>query len=816
MGVEEKLKGLELVYYDDLTGIFNKRFFNNLKKFLSDKIVFTIFDIDDFKSINDIYGHQAGDFVIKKVSEILTEFSSRGDFPIRYGGDEFILISSLKTKEDFIKVLENFKERIEKNPIIFNNNMIRITLSFGVAEGDVENIESVLENADNALYSSKEKGKNCITVFEKNRIGEIKIPFVCEREIRKCLNEGKNVIIKGGFRSGKTYLKNVLEKEYKKFCFFDFDRYVDNIPEKNVCFFYNPLFIEENKDLNRVLNILKKSDFREFTIENLYLEEISRNLELFLKEKSIFLLNFLFDITSGNRFLVSKFIKEKKEFFDFDLNEFLNDDFELTQNLESKLENILKHGLVIDSGKIKSKNDLKILEYLSNRLVLKNIKGYYRYLYPPLYFYLSKKYGVKLKCPETLKTFEDLKFGLLKGEDKNLLKVSEKLYYYGDNILSRKMIERIKSENEKKLVIMTKIFISEGNINGAEIYSQKIKDEEEKTNIKIMLDLIRGKKINSKMCKSNTQKLFYLSFLYNNLELKQFKNFMNRIDYENLDNRQKMTYDFLVGNFNIMIEDYKAAEYYLERCKRSCRNNNFIGDLGKVYMSLGILYDDMENFELSLENYNRALEIFKYSNMENALQSLYLNLAVLYSKIGDFSTSLDIFSSLLAGTLVQTNIGLKRRILNNLSHLYFNLFDFEKSKYYLNELLKTFSVKDKIPDHIVFHKVKLDILSGLWPSTKLDYLNKNDIINKLENLTINLVVKHKQELSTEKLEKFLIKLSGISPGKNILTKTELLIFMIIFYKEKKDLVEILKKRVFENFSFLKLQTRIDSLINFLE
>jgi len=49
MGVEEKLKGLELVYYDDLTGIFNKRFFNNLKRFLSDKIFLTIFDIDDSK-----------------------------------------------------------------------------------------------------------------------------------------------------------------------------------------------------------------------------------------------------------------------------------------------------------------------------------------------------------------------------------------------------------------------------------------------------------------------------------------------------------------------------------------------------------------------------------------------------------------------------------------------------------------------------------------------------------------------------------------------------------------------------------------------
>ncbi|MEO0304020.1 MAG: diguanylate cyclase [candidate division WOR-3 bacterium] len=816
MGVEEKLRGLEPVYYDDLTGIFNKRFFNNLKNFLSDKIVLSIFDIDDFKSINDIYGHQTGDFVIKKVSEILTEFSSRGDFPIRYGGDEFILISSLKTKEDFVRVLESFKERIEKNPIIFNNNMIRITLSFGVSEGDVENIESVLENADNALYSSKEKGKNCITIFEKNRIGEIKIPFRCEREIRKCLNEGKNVIIKGGFRSGKTYLKNVLEREYKNFCFYDFDKYFDNVSDKNICFFYNPLSIEEDGNLNRILNIVKKTDYREFTIENLYLDEISRNLELFLKEKSIFLLNFLFDITSGNRFLVSKFIREKKELFDFDLYEFLNDDFELGQDLESKFESILKYGLVIDTHKIKSKNDFKILEYLSNRLVLKNINGYYRYMYPPLYFYLAKKFKIKLKYPESLKTFEDLKFGFLKGDDKNLIKVSERLYYYGDNILSKKMVERIKSENEKKLVIMSKIFISEGNINGAEIFSQKIKDKEERTNIKILLDLIKGKKLNLKMCKSNTQKLLYLSFLYNNLELKQFKNLMNKIQYENLDNRQKMTYDFLVGNFNIIIEDYGKAEFFLERCKKNCRDNNFIGDLGKVFMSLGILYDDMENFELSLENYNRALEIFKYSNMDNALQSLYLNLAVLYSKIGDFSTSLDIFSSLLAGVLVQTNIGLKRRILNNLSHLYFNLFDFEKSVYYLNELLKTFSEKEKIPDHIVFHKVKLDLLSGFWPSTKLDYLNKNDIINKLEKLTINLVVKYKKELGEEVLRKFIEKLSSISPGKNILTKTELLIFLLIFYKERNDLKEILKKKVFENLTFLRLQTRIDSLINYLE
>jgi len=816
MGVEEKLKGLELVYYDDLTGIFNKRFFNNLKRFLSDKIFLTIFDIDDFKNINDTYGHLAGDYVLKKVSAILVEFTSKGDFPIRYGGDEFILISSLKTKVDFIKVLESFKERIEKNPIIFNNSMIKITLSFGVSEGDVENVESIFENADSALYSSKEKGKNCITVFEKGRVGEIKIPFRCEREIKKCLSEGKNVIVKGGFRAGKTFLKNILEREYNNFCFLDYENGLDSVPEKEVCFFYNPLLAENDKNLIRILNILKKSEYREFIIDNLNLDEVSRNLELFLKEKSIFLLNFLFDITTGNRFLLSKFLKEKKDLFEIDIFEFLNDDFDLGDDVESRIKNILKFGLLIDVKKIKRKDELEILEYLSNKLVLKNIKGFFRYLYPPLYFYLTNKFKIKRIYSDTIKNFENLKFGLLKKEEKNLLQISERLYYYGDNSLSKKIVERIKGEDEKKFIIMSKIYITEGNINSAEICSQKIKNEKEKNDIKFLLDLIKGKRIDSKFCRTDSQKLLYLSFLYNHLELKKFKNFLKTINYKGLDNRKKMTYDFLLGNYETLVEDYKKALFHLERCKGNCEKNNYMGDLGKVYMSLGILYDDMENYDLSLDNYNKALEIFKYSNMENALQSLYLNLAVLYSKMGDFSTSLDLFSSLLAGELVKNNINLKRNILNNLSHLYFNLYDFEKSRYYLNELYKTFSKNERIPEHIKLHCIKLDIIEGSLPTRKLDYLNKNDIINKLEIYTINFIIKNKKEVKEEILKKFLNKLLGIGPGKNILVKSELLIFLLIFYKDRKEIVEILKEKIFENLSYLKLNSRMDSLIKFLE
>ncbi|MDI6700392.1 MAG: diguanylate cyclase [bacterium] len=816
MGVEEKLKGLELVYYDDLTGIFNKRFFNNLKNFLSGKILFTIFDIDNFKNINDTHGHLTGDYILKKVSTTLVDLITKGDFPIRYGGDEFILISSLKTKDDFLKFLEIFKERIEKSPIIFNNTMIKITLSFGVSEGDVENVEVIFENADNALYSSKEKGKNCITVFEKGRVEDIKIPFKCEREIKKCLSEGKNVIVKGGFRAGKTFLKNILEKQYPYFSFIDYKQSLESIPEKNVCFFYNPIFVEKDKNLVKILNNLKRGEYREFVIENLHLDEISRSFEIFLKEKSIFLLNFLFDITTGNRFLLSKFLKEKKELFEIDILEYLNDDFDLEDDVESKIKSILKFGLLIDLKKIKSKEELKILDILSNRMVLKNIKGFYRYLYPPLYFYLTNKYRIERKYPETIKTFEDFKFRLLKKDDKNLLKISEKLYYYGDNLLSKKMIKKINGEDERKLIIMSKIYIAEGNLNGAEICCQKIKKEAKRNDIKFLLDLLKGKKINWKLCITDNQKLLYLSFLYNHLELKKFENFSNKIDYKGLDNRQKMTYDFLMGNYETLVENYKKALFHLERCKRNCEKNNFIGDLGKVYMSLGILYDDMENYELSLDNYNKALEIFKYSNMENALQSLYLNLAVLYSKIGDFSTSLDLFSSLLAGEVVKNNINFKRNILNNLSHLYFNIYDFNKSRYYRKELYKTFAKNERIPDHIKLHSVKLDIIEGFIPNRKLDYFNKKDIINKLEILVINFIINNKKEVKKEIFENFLNKLLNISPGKNILVKSELLIFLLIFYKDKEEIVEILKEKIFENLSYLKLNTRINYLFKFLE
>lgn len=126
-----------------------------------------MFDIDHFKSINDTYGHQAGDEVLRKISQIVKETVRTTDIPGRYGGEEFGVILINTPLENTLHFTERLRKNIEQTVIKFENQDIRVTVSLGVAEfhASQTQYETVIRQADEALYVVKGNGRNQSSVY---------------------------------------------------------------------------------------------------------------------------------------------------------------------------------------------------------------------------------------------------------------------------------------------------------------------------------------------------------------------------------------------------------------------------------------------------------------------------------------------------------------------------------------------------------------------------------------------------------------------------------------------------------------------------
>jgi diguanylate cyclase (GGDEF)-like protein len=173
----DMIKELEFyAYRDPLTGLHNRRYFFEeapklwtLAKRQNSKLACIVIDIDDFKKINDIYGHSVGDEVLKDFAKHLKNFFRRkSDLIARTGGEEFTLLVGYEEKEKLLEYLEKFRKHIEENILKPKENSkeleIRYTISMGVELELNNSLKEMIILADRKLYKSKEKGKNCITV----------------------------------------------------------------------------------------------------------------------------------------------------------------------------------------------------------------------------------------------------------------------------------------------------------------------------------------------------------------------------------------------------------------------------------------------------------------------------------------------------------------------------------------------------------------------------------------------------------------------------------------------------------------------------
>jgi diguanylate cyclase (GGDEF)-like protein len=134
---------------------------------LSEDLSVLMFDIDFFKKINDTYGHSAGDFVLKLLSDIVGKKMIRGnDYFARYGGEEFVILLPAAGPKTALEVAERIRTTIESTEFNFEGTKIPVTISVGIATRNLNETqwEHFLDRADQALYQSKRSGRNRVTV----------------------------------------------------------------------------------------------------------------------------------------------------------------------------------------------------------------------------------------------------------------------------------------------------------------------------------------------------------------------------------------------------------------------------------------------------------------------------------------------------------------------------------------------------------------------------------------------------------------------------------------------------------------------------
>lgn len=171
---EQENKLRKQVFNDYLTGLVNRGgIADYLNEIISDfettqeGFAVVMADLDLFKIINDTYGHQVGDDVLKEVSNILQKNLRNIDFVGRYGGEEFLIILK-ETNHNLIKEsLERIRGRIEKFAFDHETDKLNLTMTFGVHVYDgTDNISDVIEKADQALYYGKRTGRNKVVVYD--------------------------------------------------------------------------------------------------------------------------------------------------------------------------------------------------------------------------------------------------------------------------------------------------------------------------------------------------------------------------------------------------------------------------------------------------------------------------------------------------------------------------------------------------------------------------------------------------------------------------------------------------------------------------
>jgi len=162
-----------LARVDELTGLYNRRAFYEYGKVLSnnarrnkDEIAMVLMDIDNFKAINDDYGHAAGDAALKQIGQLLLQRLRKSDIFARIGGEEFGMLLPVTSLTEAARLAEELRQVIENSPVTYEDQQFSVTASFGVSSGMCD-IDTLVRQADMAMYKSKESGRNAVICDRK-------------------------------------------------------------------------------------------------------------------------------------------------------------------------------------------------------------------------------------------------------------------------------------------------------------------------------------------------------------------------------------------------------------------------------------------------------------------------------------------------------------------------------------------------------------------------------------------------------------------------------------------------------------------------
>ncbi|MFA7114866.1 MAG: diguanylate cyclase, partial [Candidatus Omnitrophota bacterium] len=237
--ITEAQKGL---YLDHLTQVYNRVFlFEKIKPQINEKHPFTLFmiDFDNFKNINDSFGHLAGDKTLVLVSQGIKNIIPKDAVLIRYAGDEFIVVLETPDIDRVKSIAEDILNSIRVLDIDFNNTKINQTLSIGISfyPGESNDLNQLIGNADAALYLSKKRGKNNYAFYNEISIEQMSLKiglnyFPCSKIINheNIIEELKDMsetnvfggmLLTGSSGIGKSRIINAVKEHVKKETLFD-------------------------------------------------------------------------------------------------------------------------------------------------------------------------------------------------------------------------------------------------------------------------------------------------------------------------------------------------------------------------------------------------------------------------------------------------------------------------------------------------------------------------------------------------------------------------------------------------------------------
>lgn len=199
--MEEKIK--HMAFHDSLTSLPNRILFNDRLTLAlahahrnKEMLAVLFLDLDRFKSINDTLGHTAGDLLLHEIANRLKSCIREEDTVARFAGDEFtLLLSGINEAEDVHSIARKILDAI-RQPLMIREHELYITASIGIAiyPNDGEDAETLLKNADTAMYHAKEQGRNNYQFYTPAMYAETLEKMLLESNLRHALDRGEFVV----------------------------------------------------------------------------------------------------------------------------------------------------------------------------------------------------------------------------------------------------------------------------------------------------------------------------------------------------------------------------------------------------------------------------------------------------------------------------------------------------------------------------------------------------------------------------------------------------------------------------------------------